>query len=185
MQIRSIIQSDLPGLLFLYRHLHPADAPLPDDITVDQVWHDILNDPKIHCLVAEQDGELVGSCTLVIIPNLTRGARPYGLIENVVTHAGYRKQGIGAAILQQALRIAWEAGCYKAMLMTGSKREEVHRFYEKAGFVKGGKTGFVATPHQRSVIEGVREALEAADRGDLKPAEQVFDEIRATFNMGQ
>lgn len=36
---------------------------------------------------------------------------------------------------------AWEAGCYKVMLMTGSKRPETLRFYADAGFEQS-KTGF-------------------------------------------
>ncbi|WP_281289493.1 hypothetical protein [Sporomusa termitida] len=32
---------------------------------------------------------------------------------------------------------------YKAMLMTSRKDEAILRFYEKAGFIRGEKTGFV------------------------------------------
>ena len=90
--------------------------------------------PWLHYFVAEVDDQLVSSCTLTIIPNLTHGARPYGLIENVVTHAGYRRQGLGQAVLQHALGVAWEANCYEVMLLTGAKQPEVLRFYEAAGF---------------------------------------------------
>jgi GNAT superfamily N-acetyltransferase len=80
----------------------------------------------------------------VIIPNLTRGVRPYGLIENVVTHPGHRRTGLGRAVLSAALETAWGADCYKVMLATGFRREETLRFYEKAGFEREGKTFFEA-----------------------------------------
>lgn len=144
--IRTINRDDLPALIALYAHLHSDDAPLPDDATLAVVWEAILSDPKLQCFVAERDGRLVGSCTLCVIPNLTRGARPYGLIENVVTHADYRRQGLGTRLLHAALQRAWEHGCYKVMLSTGSKRESTLRFYENAGFKRGIKTGFVAHP---------------------------------------
>jgi ribosomal protein S18 acetylase RimI-like enzyme len=145
MNIRSIHEHELPALLNLYQYLHPSDAPLPDEATVRGVWKEILTDPRIHCLVAEANSEIAGACLLALIPNLTRGARPYGLIENVVTHGDYRRQGIGTALLHHALGIARHHNCYKVMLMTSSKSEAVHDFYEQAGFTKGIKTGFVAT----------------------------------------
>jgi hypothetical protein len=40
----------------------------------------------------------------------------------------------------------WEDGCYKVMLLTGRQDEATLRFYEKVGFRRGVKTGFVATP---------------------------------------
>ncbi len=84
----------------------------------------------------------MSSCTLAIIPNLTRGARPYGIIENVVTHPDHRRTGLGRAVLRAAIDKAWSADCYKVMLATGSKREATLSFYEAAGFQKGGKTYF-------------------------------------------
>jgi GNAT superfamily N-acetyltransferase len=92
------------------------------------------------------DGQLVSSCTITVIPNLTRGGRPYGLIENVVTHADHRGRGYARAVLQDALSFAWAQGCYKVMLMTGRKDEATLRFYESAGFDRHGKQAFIARP---------------------------------------
>ncbi len=144
LNFRTIRPHELPALLELYRHLHAADAPLPPDAMLHSLWDEILGDPRLRYFVADLAGDIVASCTLAIIPNLTRGARPYGIIENVVTHSQHRGKGIGTRMLQFALRRAWEEGCYKVMLLTGSKREETLRFYERAGFKRGDKTGFVA-----------------------------------------
>jgi len=78
----------------------------------------------------------------VIVNNLIRGAKPYGLIENVVTHEGYRNKGYGTGLLKKALEIAQGEGCYKVMLMSG-RGEEALKFYEKVGFERGKKTGFI------------------------------------------
>lgn len=145
--VREIRKEELFQLLDLYEHLHEkGDVPLARDRRLEELWEGILADPLLHIFVGELDGRIVSSCTLAIIPNLTRGAHPYGLIENVVTQAGCRKQGFASAALRHALRVAWEAGCYKVMLLTSSKQESTLRFYEKAGFRRGIKTGFIAYP---------------------------------------
>lgn len=142
--IRKIRKDELPGLLALYRHLHPGDPELEITAEVERLWDRILGDSRLHYFVAEVGGEIVSTCTITIIPNLTRGARPYGLIENVVTHPDFRQRGIGRRILKAALDLAWEQDCYKVMLLTGRKDDATLRFYEKAGFEGGVKMGFVA-----------------------------------------
>ena len=143
--IREVTDAELSALLALYAHLHPDDERLLPDEAVP-LWETLRRDPNQHHLGAYQDGSLVATCTLVVVPNLTRGGRPYGLIENVVTHTDYRRRGLGTAALKHALQTAWERNCYKVMLMTGSRNEATLRFYEKAGFERGVKTGFVARP---------------------------------------
>ncbi|WP_325034751.1 GNAT family N-acetyltransferase [Nostoc sp. 'Lobaria pulmonaria (5183) cyanobiont'] len=133
-----------------YTHLSdnefPVNAPLPADDVLQSIWDGILHDPRLYYIVADVDNRLVATCNLTIVPNLTRGARPYGIIENVVTHLDYRQQGFGRQVLDYALALALQQHCYKVMLLSGSKREETLNFYENAGFKRGLKTGFVALP---------------------------------------
>ena len=138
--IRLAQEYDLAGLLELYTHLH--NNAIPEKLPVD-LWQGIMADPNHYIIIAEQDGQLVSSCVLLVVPNLTRGQRPYAWVENVVTHAGYRKRGLAGAVLNYAREIARERGCYKIALMTGTKDEATLRFYERAGYNSGDKTGFV------------------------------------------
>jgi len=140
--VRRIKHDELEQLIQLYKHLNPDDPELNIN-EFHNLWNDIMSDPFMKIIVAENGGRMVASCVLVIIRNLTRGARPYGLIENVVTHADFRKQGYGRLVLQRAVEIAKEHNCYKVMLMTSSRMEGTHSFYENCGFKKGDKTGFI------------------------------------------
>ena len=139
--IRRATEHDLPEVLTLYRHLHPDEAELGED-TAERVWSTLLRSSFMTVIVAQAARQLVSSCTLAIVPNLSRGGRSYGVIENVVTHADHRRQGLGRRVLAYALDIASQADCYKVHLATGSKRESTLRFYEEAGFERGGKTYF-------------------------------------------
>jgi GNAT superfamily N-acetyltransferase len=140
--IRAAEQADLPALQGLYRHLNPDDAPCPDDMAAE-ILEKLRSFEGSAILLGFLGSDLVASCTVIVIPNLTRGGTPYVLIENVVTDTGYRNRGLGKAILQAAMDRAWAAGCYKAMLMTGSKKPSTLAFYEAAGFEQS-KTGFQA-----------------------------------------
>jgi GNAT superfamily N-acetyltransferase len=127
----------------LYKHLNPDDPDLKETDYITELWKEVFYDPGRYYFVVEEDGQLVSSCTLDIIKNLTRSGKPYGLIENVVTHKDYRKRGYGTSILHKAVETAKENNCYKVVLLTGRKEESVLRFYERAGFEKGIKTGLI------------------------------------------
>ena len=127
----------------MYKHLNPDDPDLKGTDYITELWKEIFDDPRRYYFVVEEDERLVSSCTLDIVKNLTRSGRPYGLIENVVTHKDYRKRGYGTSILHKYVETAKENNCYKVVLLTGRKEESVIRFYERAGFEKGIKTGFI------------------------------------------
>lgn len=136
--IRDAEPGDLEALLELYRQLNPDD-PRPADAR--QSFDVMLTHPGMKVLVALADATAVATVTLVIVPNLTRGGAPYALIENVVSHAEHRQKGYAGALIRQAIDRAWQAGCYKVMLLTGSKEPATHRFYENCGFIQN-KTGY-------------------------------------------
>lgn len=140
--IREAVKDDLNGLLTLYMQLH--DNPFPDiNDRINSIWDSIISDPNHHIIVAEEYGMIVSSCVCVIIPNLTRGQRPYAFIENVITDEKWRKKGLATACLNYARDIAVNENCYKMMLLTGSKEQSTLDFYERAGYNKNDKTAFI------------------------------------------
>ena len=140
--VREIKSTELPDLLALYTHLHEDNVPEMSE-RLAQTWEAIMEDRNHHIIVDIVDGKLVSSCVCVIIPNLTRGIRPYALIENVVTHPDHRGMGHATACLDYAKAIATEAHCYKIMLLTGSHEDATLGFYECAGYNSTEKTAFI------------------------------------------
>ncbi|MFN3172701.1 MAG: GNAT family N-acetyltransferase [Hyphomicrobiales bacterium] len=133
-------QDDLPGVLDLYMQLSPED-PRTEISQAVSAYNQLLACAGSGIYIARVDRAIVATCTLVVIPNLTRSARPYALIENVVVHRNHRRKGYGRKVLDAATRAAWDAGCYKLMLLTGVNEEATFRFYIAAGFEQT-KTGF-------------------------------------------
>src|ERR1700733_5237812 len=100
MVIRALRFDELDALLSLYRDLFTVDEPLPARERVLAVWEQLQASPWHDVLGVELDGLLVASCTLTLTPNLTRATRPWGQIENVVTHRDYRRRGFGQALIK-------------------------------------------------------------------------------------
>ena len=139
--IREARPDELNEILELYLNLHEDTIPEDSD-NLRKTWAQIMDDHNHHLIVNEMDGKIVSSCVCVIIPNLTRGVRPYAFVENVVTHKDYRCRGLAGECLDYAKQIAIRENCYKMMLLTGSKKPSTLRFYEKAGYDCTTKTAF-------------------------------------------
>lgn len=140
--IREIKKTELDGLLRLYLHLHEQSVPEMSE-NLRNTWDSIMKDKNHHIIVKVIDDKIVASCVCVIIPNLTRGIRPYAFIENVVTDKAYRSKGYATECLNFAKEIAVRENCYKMMLLTGSKEKKTLDFYERAGYNSTDKTAFI------------------------------------------
>lgn len=140
--LREACKNDLKEILELYLFLHETDVPEESE-HLEKTWDEIITDSNHHLIVCEIDGKIVSSCVCVIIPNLTRGVRPYAFIENVVTHGDYRGKGHATDCLNFARKIAEQNNCYKMMLLTGSKSQSTLDFYKNAGYNSSDKTAFI------------------------------------------
>ena len=138
--IRAATQSDLAIFSALYRHLKPDDPDAAPDVP-QQTFDNVIAHPGLTVLGGLKNGLLVSSCTLIVIPNITRAGTPYALIENVVTHSDHRQKGFGRAVIRKAIDMAFGEGCYKVMLLTGRTDPAILKFYQSCGFEQT-KTGF-------------------------------------------
>ncbi|WP_206305277.1 GNAT family N-acetyltransferase [Actinacidiphila soli] len=142
---------DFENVLRLYRQLHPEEPVLYDGSDA-AAFAQILGSAGLHLFVLEVDGVVVATTYLNVIPNLTRSASPYAVIENVVVEETLRGTGLGKQIMAGTLRAAWDAGCYKAMLMTGSRKPATHAFYRACGFSPDAKTAYLVQQHAHQTM---------------------------------
>ncbi len=144
--IREAKPDDFENVMALYAQLHPNDPTIADG-SDRRIYDEILKATHLFLFVLDdENAQISASCYLNLIPNITRNASPYGIIENVITNEHLRNQGHGKRVVGHALQFAWNRGCYKVMLQTGSKLESTHNFYESCGFSKSEKQAFVARP---------------------------------------
>jgi GNAT superfamily N-acetyltransferase len=141
MNVRIASINDLPKILDLYKELNPEDNEL-DLITAEIIWNKSESKNYITYWVAIENNDIVGTCNIAMIDNLTRSGRPYGIIENVITSKKYRRKGVGKKLIEKAVEQAKNNNCYKIILLSSSKRIEAHKFYESMGFNGNSKKGF-------------------------------------------
>jgi hypothetical protein len=77
-----VLPGDVEGVLRLYRQLQPSD-PVLEDGSDQAAFNKILETPGLHLFVLATDGFVVATTHLNIIPNITRSASPYAVIEHV------------------------------------------------------------------------------------------------------
>jgi len=105
----------------------------------------LLNNPHVKIVVAEINDILSSTCQLSLCSTLTNNARPFGIIEHVITSSKYRRSGLSQKVIEKSLEFAWEFNCYKVMLLSGENCAAAHNLYEKIGFsqvLKGARRCF-------------------------------------------
>lgn len=138
MRVRAARAEDLGRLLELYRSLegpYTGVAELEGE-AAGRRFAEVMADGRQTTLVAEEDGEVVGTLVIVILPNLGHGGAPYAVVENVVTDEAWRGRGAGRALIEAAAVRAREAGAYKLALCSNLERTGAHEFYEAVGLRK-------------------------------------------------
>jgi GNAT superfamily N-acetyltransferase len=134
-----LMEHELLSLLELYQQLNTDDVM--NEITSKNIWKNIEKQ-DIKYFVAKENGKIIASCYICIIPNLTRSGKSIGFIENVITDIKHRRKGIGKTVIENAIQYAKDKKCYKVLLQSGKKRIDAHLFYESLGFDGGSKKAY-------------------------------------------
>ena len=97
----------------------------------DEIFEKINSNLDHIVAVAELDGKIVGSTTLLIEPKFIHKGGVVGHIEDVAIDKKFQGQKIGEKIMKYLLEFAKNRGCYKTIL---DCTDDVKPFYEKLGF---------------------------------------------------
>jgi len=97
----------------------------------EKIFEKINSNPDHIIAVAEMDGKIVGSTTLLIESKFIHDGGLVGHIEDVVVNKEFQGQKIGEKIMNFLIEISKKRGCYKTIL---DCTDEVKPFYEKLGF---------------------------------------------------
>jgi len=106
--------------------------PLPDSYY--QAFTAIDQDPNHELVVAEAEGEVVGTLQLSILPYLTYRGGSRAQIEAVRIASHKRGSGLGGLLFEWAIERARQRKCHLVQLTTDKSRPDAFRFYENLGF---------------------------------------------------
>jgi len=99
--------------------------------TALKIFEKINQNPDHIVAVAEFDGKIVGSATLLLESKFIHEGGIVGHIEDVVVNKSHQGQKIGEKIIKFLLELSKNKGCYKTIL---DCVDDVKPFYEKLGF---------------------------------------------------
>lgn len=136
MLIREASENDLGEVLELLRQIDGEEALGIEK--AGEIWEAILKYPYYKLMVAEEEGKIIGTFSLIIIDNLGHHGSRLAVVESVIVHSDYRSRGIGKKMMEEAMKRAKEEKCYKLMLSSNKKRIRAHKFYEELGFHQHG-----------------------------------------------
>ena len=128
--IRKIIESDLKnGFLESIDNIRQTSNL--EQNSVKNILKKILENENHIIHVAELNGKIVGSTTLLIEQKFIHEGGFVGHIEDVVVNKKFEGQGIGMKLVLSLLDVAKEKKCYKTIL---NCEDKLISFYEKIGF---------------------------------------------------
>jgi len=122
------------GFLQTLSNLAQVDNSIEGIRKAEKILLEIKPYPFYKIFVAvKDDGQIIGSTTLLMEQKFIHDGARVGHIEDVSTRREYEGKGIGSALIQYALRYAKKENCYKVVLDCSEKNVQ---FYKRIGFKK-------------------------------------------------
>jgi GNAT superfamily N-acetyltransferase len=135
--VRRAVDSDLLAVLRVHAQ-HKSNSPLPavPSSLETATWEEMMSTPGLFVYLASDRRDVVGTATMMLMPNVTYSCAPSAIIEAVVVAPSHRRRGIATAMLQRMLADSRSAGCNKVQLLSHKRHhaDGAHRLYRSVGF---------------------------------------------------
>jgi ribosomal protein S18 acetylase RimI-like enzyme len=131
-------RSDLPAIVRLLAadelgsQRERYEDPLPQAYYA--AFEQIEVDSNHELVVAELNGEVMGTLHLMFLPSVSFQGGLRAQIESVRIDKNYQNRGIGSEMMNWIINRAGERGAYVVQLTSHQSRTDAHRFYERLGF---------------------------------------------------
>ncbi|NUT44255.1 MAG: GNAT family N-acetyltransferase [Thermoactinospora sp.] len=102
----------------------------------ERAFHAIESDPNNELVVAEIDGEIVGTAQLTYIPGVSRNGATRLQVEAVRIAKHLRGRGLGRKMMEWCHAKGRARGCALVQLTSDKARSDAHRFYEGLGYAR-------------------------------------------------
>ena len=138
--MREATAADLPAIIAMLYDDETGrtreDPSVPLDLRYVAAFEAIARDPNQHLIVAELDGEPIGTMQLSFLPGLSFRGSWRGQIEAVRIASHRRGQRLGEQMILWAVEQCRARDCKMVQLTSTASRTAAHRFYERLGFAK-------------------------------------------------
>jgi GNAT superfamily N-acetyltransferase len=130
--LRMAVPKDIPILVALLKVLFSIEEDF--SFNEEKQRHGLelmLEAPDQRCImVAEYEGKIIGMCTAQLLISTAEGGKA-ALIEDMVIHQDYRRQGIGRSLLEKIGDWAYEHGAKRLELLADIGNTPALEYYKK------------------------------------------------------
>lgn len=134
LDIRKARQEDRDCICSLWEKLIGTYGQNTSKATLIKAFNVSLASKNIHILVAEIEGQIVGTGTLHTGHYSTWTDTWYGHMEDIYVHEDFRRMGIARGIVQELLDTACKLGLSRVELHTLKTNKKAQELYESIGF---------------------------------------------------
>jgi GNAT superfamily N-acetyltransferase len=135
MQIRKAVEQDIPELLPLMRQLAEFEKYASEFVITEKVLREQgfrRSPPDFHCIVAEENGKIIGFIVYYFVPYTYR-AKPNMIIKELYVAEGFRSKTVGAFLMKAAAKEASRVGCGRIKWWVAKWNRRGINFYERLG----------------------------------------------------
>jgi len=141
---RPATRADLPSIVRMLAdddlgsQRERVEDPLLESYYV--AFEQISQDPNHELIVAQRNGEVIGTLHLMFLPSVSFQGGLRAQVESVRVDKRFQSRGIGSEMMKWTMERATQRGARIIQLTTHKTRIDAHRFYERLGF-KGSHLG--------------------------------------------